>query len=60
MLITVYIKRGDFIQSYLVHIFFITFIINIFITCYYLYSILEFFVFLNSQGSKLNMKKKQF
>lgn len=53
-------KEGDFIQNYLIHIFFISFIINIFIVIYSIYSEINFIFWQNLQGSKLKIKKKQF
>ena len=40
----------------LINIFFITFIINFFITIYTVYSFLEMKIFHNEQGSKLKIK----
>lgn len=41
----------------LIHIFFISFIINLFISFYAIYSAIEIFVFHNLQGYKLKIKK---
>lgn len=41
----------------LVNFFFITFIINFFITFYSIYNFLDFELFQNKQGLKLNIKK---
>ena len=55
------IKKGvRLIENILVHIFFITFILNIFITLYYFYSIVETRIFLHNQGSMLKIKEKHF
>jgi len=48
------------IENILIHIFFITFIFNIFITLYYFYSLLETRIFLHNQGSMLKIKEKNF
>ena len=40
----------------LINFFFITFIINFFITIYTIYNFLDFKVFQNKQGIKLNIK----
>ena len=42
----------------LIHIFFISFIINLFIVFYSLYSLIDIIVFHNNQGAILNMKQK--
>ena len=41
----------------LINFFFITFIINLFITFYSIYIFLDFEIFQNKQGLKLNIKK---
>ena len=41
----------------LINFFFITFIINSFITFYSIYSFFDFEIFQNKQGIKLNIKK---
>ena len=41
----------------LINFFFITFIINFFITIYSIYNFLDFEVFQNKQGLKLKIKK---
>ena len=56
----IYISEVFFIHLILIHAFFITFIFNVFITLYYLYSLMEKFLFLNYQGSKLKIKKEHF
>ena len=43
----------------LIHLFFITFLINIFITLYFIYSIFEKLFFLNTVGAKLKIKKEE-
>lgn len=53
-------KEGDIISNYLIHIFFISFIINIFIVIYSIYSEINFIFLHNLQGSKLKIKKKHF
>ena len=42
----------------LINFFFITFIINFFTTFYSIYNFLDFEVFQNKQGLKLNIKKE--
>lgn len=42
----------------LIHLFFITFIINNFIIFYSIYTFFDIFIFHNLQGSKLNIKKE--
>lgn len=55
------IKKGvRHIKDVLIHIFFITFIFNIFITFYYFYSLFESKIFLHRQGSILKIKNKYF
>lgn len=44
--------------EYLIHIFFLLFIINFFITFYSIYTFFEIYVFQSLQGSKLNKKLK--
>lgn len=56
----IYISEVFFIHPNLIHLFFITFIFNLFITLYYLYSLLEKLFFLKAQGSKLKIKKDIF
>ena len=41
----------------LINFFFITFIINFLITIYSIYNFLDFIIFQNKQGLKLNIKK---
>jgi len=41
----------------LIHIFFISFIINLFISFYAIYSFIEILIFHNLQGFKLKIKK---
>lgn len=53
------IKEGDILQL-LIHAFFISFIINIFVIIYSIYSEIDFFLFRNEQGSKLKLKKEKF
>jgi hypothetical protein len=43
----------------LVHTFFISFVINIFIVIYSIYSEIDFILLQNQQGSKLKIKKKE-
>jgi hypothetical protein len=43
----------------LVHAFFISFVINIFIVIYSIYSEIDFILLQNQQGSKLKIKKKE-
>ena len=47
--------KGGF--AILIHIFFISFIINLFISFYAIYSFLEILIFHNLQGFKLKIKK---
>lgn len=55
------LKKGvRHIGNILIHIFFITFIFNIFLTLYYFYSLLETRLFLHNQGAILKIKKKYF
>ena len=42
----------------LINFFFITFIINFFVVFYTIYNFLDFEVFQNKQGLKLNIKKE--
>lgn len=42
----------------LIDFFFITFIINFFVTFYSIYNFLDFIIFQNKQGLKLNIKKE--
>ena len=42
----------------LINFFFITFIINFLITIYSIYNFLDFEIFQNKQGLKLNIKKE--
>ena len=42
----------------LINFFFITFIINFFVTFYSIYNFLDFEIFQNKQGLKLNIKKE--
>ena len=44
----------------IIHFFFITLIINSFITFYSIYQFLDFEIFQNKQGLKLNIKKNTF
>ena len=54
-----YGKKWKVVFSFnvLIHIFFISFIINLFIVFYSIYSLLDGFLFNNIQGSKLKIKK---
>ena len=45
--------------SKLINIFFITLIINLFITFYTIYNFLDFKVFQNKQGIKLKIKQEK-
>ena len=51
-------KEGDVLRL-LTHTFFISFIINIFIVIYSIYSEIDYIFMHNLQGSKLKIKKKQ-
>lgn len=42
----------------LIHLFFISFIINLFIVFYSIYSLIDLIVFHNNQGSILKVKRK--
>ena len=53
------IEGGDNI-SRLINAYFLTFIIYLFITLYSLYSFFDIILFHNKQGSKLEIKKKNF
>lgn len=44
----------------LINVFFITFILNIFIVFYSIYTFFDIKIFHNLQGSKLNIKKRNF
>lgn len=55
----IYVSEVFFIHYNLIHLFFITFAINFFVTLYFLYSIFEKLIFLNIQGSKLKIKNEQ-
>ncbi len=50
---------GDGMET-LINMFFITFIINFFIVCYSIYTFFDIKIFHNLQGSKLNIKKRNF
>ena len=50
-------KEGDKL-SVLIHAFFISFVINIFIIIYSVYSEIDAILFRNEQGSKLELKKR--
>lgn len=45
------------IISQLINLFFLTFIINLFITLYSIYTFFDIVFFHNKQGAKLNIKK---
>ena len=49
-------ERSDF--KILIHLFFISFIINLFIVSYSIYSLISMVIFHKSQGSILKMKEK--
>jgi hypothetical protein len=53
-------KIGKVVCNFIIyiHIFFISFIINLFIIFYSIYSMLDLFLFHNKQGSKLKIKKE--
>ena len=53
------IKKVIFLQL-LIHAFFISFIINIFIVIYSVYSEIDLILLHNQQGSKLKLKKENF
>lgn len=53
-----YKKRGDFMEI-LVHLFFISFAINIFIIIYSIFPFIQILLFQDIQGSKLDIKKRQ-
>ena len=57
MLIFVSIKVVNIIDKQ-IRFFFITLIINLFITFYSIYNFLDFVIFQNKQGLKLNIKKE--
>lgn len=44
----------------LINVFFITFIINVLIVFYSIYTFFDIKIFHNLQGSKLNIKKRNF
>ena len=48
------------ILQLLIHAFFISFIINIFLIIYSVYSEIDFILLRNQQGSKLKFKRKEF
>lgn len=52
-------EGGDIISK-LINLFFITLSLNLFITLYSIYTYLEIKLFHNLQGSKLQLKKKNF
>lgn len=53
------VKNGsEVLHIILIHLFFISFIINLFIIFYSIYSIIDMIIFHNTQGSILNVKKK--
>jgi hypothetical protein len=43
----------------LIHAFFISFVIDIFVVIYSIYSEIDFILLQNQQGSKLKIKKKE-
>jgi len=49
-------KGGAFKLNILLHIFFVSFIINLFITLYSIYLFFELKIFHSLQGSKLKIK----
>ena len=51
------LEGGDSIKS-LINLFFISLIINFFVTIYTIYLFLEIKIFRNEQGSKLRFKKQ--
>lgn len=50
---------GDYMNT-LINVFFITFIINIFIVFYSIYTFFDIKISHNLQGSKLDIKKRNF
>ena len=51
------VKNGKEVRNILIHFFFISFIINLFIVFYSIYSLMESIVFHHNQGSILKMKR---
>ena len=51
------VKNVKGVVIILIHIFFISFIINLFISFYAIYSFIEILIFHNLQGFKLKIKK---
>ena len=51
------VKNGKECFKILIHIFFISFIINLFIVFYSIYSFIDIVFFHNLQGSRLKIKK---
>lgn len=54
------VKNGKECFIILIHTFFISFIINLFIVLYSIYSFVNIIVFHNLQGLKLKVKKDSF
>lgn len=53
------VKNGKKVRYItLTHLFFISFIINLFIVFYSIYSLIDMVIFHNTQGSILNVKRK--
>lgn len=55
-----FLSLGGDDMDILINMFFITFIINLFIVCYSIYTFFDIKIFHNLQGSKLNIKKRNF
>ena len=51
------VKNGSEVYIILIHLFFISFIINLFIVFYSIYSLIEVVLFHHNQGSILKMKR---
>lgn len=51
------VKNGRWCLFILVHTFFISFIINLFVVFYAIYSFIDIIIFHNLQGFKLKLKK---
>lgn len=54
------VKNGNGGVFILIHFFFFSFIINLFIVFYSIYSLIDIFVFHNIQGFRLKIKKNSF
>lgn len=54
------VKNGSEVFAILIHFFFLSFIINLFIVFYSIYSLIDILVFHNIHGFRLKIKKNSF